>query len=164
MYEDFILSINGNTTSGRVAFNLVKNCKTDEYPEGNCKMAWDRLVHKYAPKTATSYFKLKKQFTNSKLESAEDDPDAWITDLESLRVKMDQVNISSKMSDMDFIIHILTNLPKEYEVAVDTLKGKMQDKSNPLSIKTVGSKLNARLDCLSVKQEKIKEEKVVTML
>ncbi len=34
-YEDLILSINGNTTLGRVAFNLVKNCKTDEYPEGN---------------------------------------------------------------------------------------------------------------------------------
>ena len=82
-------------------------------------MAWDSLVDKYAPKTAPSYVKLKKQFTNSKLESAEDDPDVWIMDLESLRVEMDQVNISSKMSDMDFIIHILMNLPEEYEVAVD---------------------------------------------
>ena len=25
-YEDLILSINGNTNTGRVAFNLVKNC------------------------------------------------------------------------------------------------------------------------------------------
>ncbi|MCP4747429.1 MAG: hypothetical protein GY874_15000 [Desulfobacteraceae bacterium] len=48
-YEYLIFSINGNMTSGRVAFNLVKNCKRDEYPEGNSKMAWDHLVHKYAP-------------------------------------------------------------------------------------------------------------------
>ena len=38
-YEDLILSINGNTKAGRVAFNLVKNSKSDEYPEGNCKIA-----------------------------------------------------------------------------------------------------------------------------
>ncbi len=97
-----------------------------------------------------------------KLESAKDDPDIWITDLESLRVKMNNVNISSKMSNMDFIIHILTNLPEEYEVAVDALKEKMQDKSNLLSIKTVRSKLKARFNSLSIKQEKTKEEKAFT--
>ncbi len=31
--EDLILSINGNTMAGRVAFNLVKNSKSDEYPK-----------------------------------------------------------------------------------------------------------------------------------
>ena len=38
-YEDLILSINGESAAGKVAFNLVKNCKTTEYPEGNCKQA-----------------------------------------------------------------------------------------------------------------------------
>ena len=79
-----------------------------------------------------------------------------------MHVEMDNVDISSKMSDMDFIIHILTNLPEEHEVAVDALEEKMQDKSNPLSIETVRSKLNARFDRLSVKQEKTKEEKAFT--
>ena len=40
-YQDLILSINGESTAGRVAFNLVKKCKTPDFPEGNCKQAWD---------------------------------------------------------------------------------------------------------------------------
>ena len=99
-YEDLILSIDRKSAAGKVAFNLVKNCKTTEYPEGKCKQAWDRLVNKYAPKTAPSYIELKKTFTNSSLASPEDDPNEWITDLESLRAKMNSVNISGEMTDM----------------------------------------------------------------
>ena len=51
-YKDIILSINYTSGQGKVAFSLVKNCISDEYPEGNCKLAWDRLTTKYAPKTA----------------------------------------------------------------------------------------------------------------
>ena len=43
-------------------FSLVKNCKTNEYPEGNLKLTWDRLVTKYAPKTAPSLLKWKKKW------------------------------------------------------------------------------------------------------
>ena len=67
-YEDLILSINGESASGKVAFNLVKNCKTTEFPEGNCKLAWEPLVAKYAPKPAPSLLKLKEKFANSKSE------------------------------------------------------------------------------------------------
>ncbi len=42
---------------------------------------------------------------------------------------------------------------------MDELEEKIQDKSNPLSIETVRSKLNARFDRFSVKQEKTTEEK-----
>ena len=66
-YEDIILSINHTSGQGKVAFSLVKNCVSDEYPKGNCKLAWDRLVVKYAPKTAPSLLKLKKKFHNSRL-------------------------------------------------------------------------------------------------
>lgn len=59
-YEDIFLSINHTSGQGKVAFSLVKNCVSDEYPEGNFKLAWDRLVAKYAPKTAPSLLKLKK--------------------------------------------------------------------------------------------------------
>ena len=37
--EDLILSINGESATGKVALNLVKNCQTTEFPEGNCKQA-----------------------------------------------------------------------------------------------------------------------------
>ena len=79
-FEEILLSINGTTKQGKIAFNLVDNCTTAEQPEGNCKLAWDRLVHKYAPKTAPSYIQLKKDFANSKLASVDTDPDEWMTD------------------------------------------------------------------------------------
>jgi hypothetical protein len=81
-FEEILLSINVKTKQGKIAFNLVDNCTTAEQPQGNCKIAWERLVHKYAPKTAPSYIQLKKDFANSKLESVDTDPDKWMTDLE----------------------------------------------------------------------------------
>ena len=53
-YEDLILSINTSFSIGEIAFGLVKNTKSEDFPEGNCKVAWDRLVSKYAPQTASS--------------------------------------------------------------------------------------------------------------
>ena len=48
-YEDIILSINHTSNMGKVAFSLVKICVSTEYLEGNCKLACDCLVEKYAP-------------------------------------------------------------------------------------------------------------------
>jgi hypothetical protein len=59
-FEEILLSINGQTKQGKIAFNLVDNCTTADQLEGNCKIAWEKLVHKYAPKTAPSYIQLKK--------------------------------------------------------------------------------------------------------
>ena len=39
-FEDIILSIDHTTTEGKVAFSLVKNCRTASYPEGSCKLLW----------------------------------------------------------------------------------------------------------------------------
>ncbi len=34
---------------------------------------------------------------------------------------MDAINITGKMSDVDFIVHILVNLPEEYDASVKNL-------------------------------------------
>ena len=41
-YEDLILSIDGSSNSGRVAFQIVRNCKTDELKEGDSSLAWKK--------------------------------------------------------------------------------------------------------------------------
>ena len=61
-YMELILSITHKTASDDAAFGMVKSCKTSKYLEGKCKMAWDQMVTKYAPKT-------EKEFENSKLEN-----------------------------------------------------------------------------------------------
>ena len=160
-FEDILLSINGTTKQGKIAFNLVDNCSTEEQPEGNSKLAWDRLVHKYAPKTAPSYIQLKKDFANSKLTSVDTDPDEWMTDLECLRSEMNKVKISGKtdMSEVDLIIHILSNLPEEYEVAVSELEEKLKNTSDPLTMETVREKLNSRYERMAKNAESKEEEK-----
>ena len=162
-FEEILLSINGQTKQGKIAFNLVDNCTTGDQPEGNCKIAWDRLVHKYAPKTAPSYIQLKKDFANSKLASADTDPDEWMTDLECLRSEMNKVTIPGKtdMSEVDLIIHILSNLPEEYEVAVSELEEKLKNTSTPLSMETVREKLNSRFERITKNAEAKEEEKAL---
>ena len=81
-YEDIVLSINATTGKGKIAFSLVKNCKTDDFPMGNCRLAWDALKWKYEPHTAPSLLKLEKAFMNCTLESVDEDPEDWILKLE----------------------------------------------------------------------------------
>ena len=70
-YKDLVLSINTTVKQGRVMFSLVQNRKTTQYPEGNYKLACDRLTTKYAPKIAPSLLKSKKKFAHSILGDSE---------------------------------------------------------------------------------------------
>ena len=73
-YKDLILLINTSSSVGKVAFGLVRNAKSADFSDGNCKIAWERLVSKYALYTAFALLKLKSEFHNSKLELIEKDP------------------------------------------------------------------------------------------
>ena len=66
-YEGLILLINTDSFVGKVAFGLVWNAKSPEFPKGNNKLAGDRLVNKSAPLTVLSLLKLKNEFNNSGL-------------------------------------------------------------------------------------------------
>jgi hypothetical protein len=46
-YTKLILSIDVKTSSGKVAFNLIKGCKSKDYPDGNAAIAWESLKKKY---------------------------------------------------------------------------------------------------------------------
>ena len=98
-FKDIILSINHTTNQGKTAFHLVDNSVTPQQPDGNCKIAWQKLMQKYFPKTAPSYIKLKKEFANSTLGDVSTPPDEWASKLESLRNQINAISISNK-SDM----------------------------------------------------------------
>ena len=148
-YEELVLSMDHTSQTGKVAFSLVKNSKTAEHPGGNCKIAWDRLVSKYAPKTAPSLLKLKKKFANSRLEDLKTNPDEWITELEGLRYDMEEMHIATTMSDLDFLIHVLNNLPEEYDVVLDGMESRLMLKDTDpklLTIEDMRSRLNNRFE------------------
>ena len=70
-YDDLILTINMNSLVCRVAFSLLCNSKNPELLREIWKIAWGRLINKYALFTASSLLKLESKFNNSKLGSAE---------------------------------------------------------------------------------------------
>ena len=141
-YTDLVLSINGESASGRVAFNLVRLSKTKEHTEGDARLAWAKLKNKYATKSAPSLLALKKELTNSHLEKGENDPDVWIGKLEDLRIQLEEQG--STMSDMDLMVHILNNLPESYEISVAKLEDRLNNDNDPLTLEEI------RTDTLSV--------------
>ena len=112
-FEDIVLSINATTAKDKVAFSLVKSCKSDDFPNGNCRLARYRLKRKYQPHTAPSLLKLEKQFMNCCIETIEEDPEDWISKLETLRNEIENIPRATKKSDRDFSIHVLNNIPVE---------------------------------------------------
>ena len=105
-----------------MAFQLARNAKSADFLEGNCKIAWDMLVSKYAPCMVSSFLKLKIKFHNSKLDLIKKDPDEWIFNLGELRIHMGKLDQKGSITDKDFMIHILNNFPKEYDAIFDWLE------------------------------------------
>ena len=57
-YEDLILPINTNSSVGKVMLGLVRNFKSLEFLKGNAKLAWDRLINKFALHAASLRFEV----------------------------------------------------------------------------------------------------------
>ena len=117
-FEELILSIDGKTKEGRVAFSLIKGCKNADYADGSAYLAWTRLTKKYASKNTVSLLKLKREFTNSVMKSKQD-PDEWITELEELQTRIADIasgKAGVEVSDADMMIHVLNYLPREYDI------------------------------------------------
>jgi hypothetical protein len=93
------LLIDDKTSSGKVAFNLVKGCKDKDYADGNASMARERLKNKFEPSSAPSLVKLEKQFRQCSLNMGQD-PDVWITELENYQMRHEELR--SRISDNQF--------------------------------------------------------------
>lgn len=75
-FKDLILLVDQKNKTRKIAFQLIKNCKTNEYPKGNCHLAWMHVIEKYAPRLVSLLLALRKKLENSRLKSASFDPEA----------------------------------------------------------------------------------------
>lgn len=142
-YDDLILSMDTTTASGKVAFNLVRAAKSKDYQDGNAMAAYKRLKSKYAPETGPTLTKLHKAFYSSKLKR-NSDPDVFITELEDIRVRMEEM--SSSMTDEQFMVYVVNNLTKDYEVSVDLMGRRIGASKNPLTVEELREELNLRYE------------------
>ncbi len=87
------------------------------------------------------------------MDSADNDPDIWITNLEALRQRMDEIRLVGKMSDMELMIHILNNLPEEYDVVLDSFETCLVSTGEArLTLESLREKSNSRFERIISKE------------
>ena len=75
-------------------------------------------IDKHGPWLVQSLLALKKQFENSRLKNAENDPEVLITEIEDIYNQMDEIGLTSHMSYDDLMLHVMGNVSKEYEAVL----------------------------------------------
>jgi gag-polypeptide of LTR copia-type len=115
------------TCSEAKAFRIIYNARTTELPSGDAALAWSRLKTRFEPQTGATLTQLKWEFTSSKLQKGES-PDEWIEKLESLRTKIEQILGKPNIDDTDMMLHILNNLPDDYDIIVDQATRELSNK------------------------------------
>ena len=142
-----------------MAFRLVRNAKSADFPQENCKTTLDRLVSNYTPHISSSLLKLKSEFHNSKLKSIEKDPDKWISNLEGLRIEMNEFGLKDNITDKNCMIRTLNNLPEDFNVILNGLKGCLTAiEDDVLTIEIICEKLNHQYEKIKNKNEEKREK------
>ena len=145
-YNDLLLSC-----EDEVSFGAVDEAITTSLPDGDAFMAWNNLKARFESETPATKIQLKKEFHDSKLEDASTDPDEWIADLERIRQRLK--NLKAEISDEDLMVHILNNLPIEYENMVEAMEVELENNTNPLKLKTVRERLRSKYQRLKKNNE-----------
>jgi gag-polypeptide of LTR copia-type len=76
-----------------------------------------------------------------------EDPDVWITQLEDISVRLEEMGL--EISEKKFMIHVLNNLPSDYDLQVALLKRRIRDEKDPLTVSEIRSELNLRFERLN---------------
>lgn len=141
-YNDLLLCF-----SDVVNFGLVEDACTDSLTDGDSSMAWRNLVNKHEPSTKSNIVQLKSKFNTSKLTSGKKDPDEWISGLEVIRRKLKAMN--HPISDMDMMIHVISNLPKEYDAITDQLEVELDgDTGSKIDMAEIRNRLRSKFNKL----------------
>jgi hypothetical protein len=140
-FIDLVLSVDGTTKFGRIAFSTVKGCRSGDKKPGYAALAWGRLSQKFEPKTAPSHINLKRIFTSMKMGTTED-PDNWLASLEDMRKQL--INAGSTMTEIELLEHVFANLPKDYKVAANLLEKRLGFRMDPVTIKEIRHGLNLK--------------------
>ena len=75
---------------------------------------------------------------------------------------MSEFRLKGRITDKDFMIHVLNNLPKDYDVILDGLENcLMATGNNVLTIDMIHEKLNGRHKKLKTKRGKSEKEKAL---
>ena len=137
------------TCSEPKSFRIIYNAKTPELPSGNASLAWARLKTRFEPKTGATLTQLKREFTQSKLQKGES-PDEWIERLESIRNTIEQILGKPHIDETDMMLHIINNLPDDYEVIIDRVTKELSN--NTLTLESLQEDLQEKYERMKTKK------------
>ena len=115
-----------------VSLGAIETAVSSDYEEGDAKQAWDNLLEIYQPKTMANKTALIKELTNNSLSDASKNPDTWIDELENIRKRLKLVGVDK--SDDELVMHVLSNLPREYDTLVSILEHELNTPNATLSL------------------------------
>jgi hypothetical protein len=110
---ELVLSIDVSTSSGKIAFGIVKSCKTKDHEDGHAVLPSEKLKKKYGLVSAPSLVKTEKSFRECKLGKVEDH-ETWITNSEEIQLKLEVM--ASFTTDYQFLVQVLNSLTNDYEL------------------------------------------------
>ena len=149
-YNDLLLAM-----TETISFGLVDESKSAICPEGDAAKAWGKLMKRFESKTSASKVKLMGQLHASKLTKKSKDPEVWISELELLRSRL--AEMGTTVDDEFLILHILNNLPSEYDNVVENLEERVDSVLNPLGIEDIRQKLSEKYEKMRLRR-KFKED------
>jgi hypothetical protein len=90
--------------------------------------------------------KLDKQFRDSSLKKGED-PEVWITQLEDISVRLEEMRLEILVKQ--FMIHVLNNLPPDYDLQVALLERRIGGEKDPCTASEIRSEFSLRFERLN---------------
>ena len=149
-YNNLLLAM----TEG-ISFGLVDELTSGSCPEGDAFKAWKKLMARYESQTSASKVKIMGQLLTSRLTKRNKDPEVWISELEMLRSRLSEMGTT--IDDEFLILHILNNLPSDYDNVVENLEERVDLTTNPLGIEDVCQKLSEKFEKMRLRK-KLKED------
>jgi gag-polypeptide of LTR copia-type len=69
-----------------------------------------------------------------------EDPEVWITQLEDISVRLEEMGL--EISEKQIMIHVLNNLPSDYDLQVALLERRIGDEKDSLTVSEIRSELS----------------------
>jgi hypothetical protein len=140
-------------SSRKVAFKIIRGCKTKDYPDANDDITRERLKNKYKPVSEPSMVVRKLSLKKGQ------DPEIWITELEDLRVKLEDKG--SCITENQFMIHKMNNFTSDYHFHFALMERRFGDADKPLIVEEVRREFNLRFEHLNMKTSSYGEDEVL---
>jgi hypothetical protein len=103
-------------------------------------LAWRLLNERFEPKNSSNLVTIKREFSLCCMKRNED-PEDWTQQLLMMNRRLEGMGYG--MTEMEVVIHVLNNLPKEYESVVEGIESDL-DNGNQVNLEKVKSKLRAK--------------------